>query len=218
MSTEMLSGAKCAKCKKRLPPYPGKGRTKRFCSAKCRLVAHRKGIKEMRPNVFFTPSHIVEHGRAAMTSIDLDPASCEAANATIKATAFFDEKQDGLQHDWIGNIWLNAPWGKFHPLFIRKLVAEYHAGRVKQAVIILKTTHVATGWFVEATKSLDFYACNPKSRINYSSPNYVTSSSPFPSIILGVGIPEGVFREHFGQLGSIAHFVSKDETKMEVAA
>jgi len=58
----------------------------------------------MRPNEFYTPSHIIELVRASMGGIDLDPASCELANETVGARRFYDIKQDGLKRPWFGNI------------------------------------------------------------------------------------------------------------------
>ena len=98
--------------------YPGM--PKRFCSTKCRMAAHRKAKAKMRPNEFYTPPHIIEVARACMGGIDLDPASCAMANETVRATAFYGVKDDGLKRPWFGRVWLNPPYGNFWPKFVAR--------------------------------------------------------------------------------------------------
>jgi ParB family transcriptional regulator, chromosome partitioning protein len=45
-----------------------------------------------------------------MGAFDLDPASCEEANQTVKATKFYGAADNGLEHEWYGKIWLNPPY------------------------------------------------------------------------------------------------------------
>jgi hypothetical protein len=61
---------------------------------------------------YYTPSTWVERARNVLGTIDLDPASNEVAQRTIKATTWFDKESDGLQQPWRGNIWLNPPYGR----------------------------------------------------------------------------------------------------------
>ena len=72
----MLPIQKCVHCKRAMAPRIYPGTPKRFCSTKCRTAAHRKAARDMRPNEFYTPSHIIELVRASMGGIDLDPATC----------------------------------------------------------------------------------------------------------------------------------------------
>lgn len=61
---------------------------------------------------WYTPEKYIEAARMVMGSIDLDPASNDFANETVKAKTFFDEEQNGLEQKWFGNIWLNPPFGR----------------------------------------------------------------------------------------------------------
>jgi hypothetical protein len=101
-------------------------------------VAERHSSKS---NEHYTPSFIVDAARATMTVIDLDPASCEVANRTVRASAIYTQADNGLVLPWHGNVFLNPPGGKLEgqsnqKLWWFKLAAEWMAGRVRSAVFV----------------------------------------------------------------------------------
>lgn len=60
----------------------------------------------------FTPHDVVEAARELMGGIDLDPASCAAANKYIRATTFYTQRRNGLKRrPWSGRVFLNPPGG-----------------------------------------------------------------------------------------------------------
>lgn len=64
---------------------------------------------------WFTPDVILERAQRVLGHIDLDPASCEAANMRVGARTFFTAEQDGLAQDWdryAGTVFLNPPGDK----------------------------------------------------------------------------------------------------------
>jgi hypothetical protein len=78
----------------------------------------------------FTPPEYVEAARKVMGSIDLDPASCEVAQITVKAKRYYTKENNGLDKHWKGNIFLNPPYS--HPevkQFIDKLLSELKPGQ-----------------------------------------------------------------------------------------
>jgi DNA N-6-adenine-methyltransferase (Dam) len=106
---------------------------------------------QQKSNEWYTPSKYVEAARAVMGSIDLDPASCELANRTVKATRFYSAKENGLAQEWSGNVWLNPPYGRTNDqsnmgTFTRRLVTEYRERRIKQA-ILLTSSKTSNSWF-----------------------------------------------------------------------
>lgn len=117
---------------------------------------------------WYTPSPIVEAAREVMGGIDLDPASHEEANRTVKATEFFTEADNGLRLGWHGRIFLNPPGGLVAE-FWRFLIEEHHLGRVQQAVWIgysleqLQTLQCAKAF----TTPLDFPICITAKRIAF---------------------------------------------------
>jgi hypothetical protein len=101
-------------------------------------VAARHSSKS---NEHYTPSFIVDAARATMTAIDLDPASCEVANRTVRASAIYTQADNGLVLPWHGNVFLNPPGGKLEgqsnqKLRWFKLAAEWMAGSVRSAVFV----------------------------------------------------------------------------------
>ena len=61
---------------------------------------------------YYTPSRFIESARLVMGNIDLDPASCEIANRTVKADRFFTKEDNGLAQEWAGRVWMNHPFHK----------------------------------------------------------------------------------------------------------
>lgn len=59
---------------------------------------------------WYTPVHIIEAARRCMGGIDLDPASCENANQTVKAASYFTLADNGLSLPWYGRVWMNHPF------------------------------------------------------------------------------------------------------------
>lgn len=62
---------------------------------------------------FFTPPFIIEAARKVMGGIDLDPASCEAANRVVQAKRFYTRDNDALAPSakWRGRVFMNHPFG-----------------------------------------------------------------------------------------------------------
>ena len=58
----------------------------------------------------YTPREIIIDVKKVLGSINLDPASCFLAQETIQAENFFTEKEDGLNQNWYGNVFLNPPY------------------------------------------------------------------------------------------------------------
>ena len=117
---------------------------------------------------WYTPAAIVEAARLALGgTIDLDPASCATANATVQARGFYGEAQDGLAQRWNGAVFVNPPspprpWWK-------KLRGEIEAGRVSKAVFVgysietLQQFQDDDAWFVR------WDICVPRRRVRYET-------------------------------------------------
>jgi hypothetical protein len=150
---------------------------------------------------YYTPRNIVEAARLALGVIDLDPASCEVANGTVKATRFFTQADDGLKQDWSGRVWMNHPFGKdVNKLWINKLVREYRSGRVTAACCI---TWACTSeqWFQPL---ICFPQCFLFPRTNYLlETGAVLRGSTKGSVVTYMGENVTQFAEAFCKLGAV---------------
>lgn len=84
-----------------------------------------------------TPPEILEVVRVLLGNIDLDPCSSPQFNLNVRATQFFTEQDNGIEHRWQGNVYLNPPGGRARPgarAWWDKLCQEYKAGNVGSAV------------------------------------------------------------------------------------
>lgn len=76
----------------------------------------KKNQREHAPSIdktdkWHSPELILEGARDVLGGIDLDPASSEIANKRVKAKQFFTEKDNPLERDWHGSVFLNPPSG-----------------------------------------------------------------------------------------------------------
>jgi phage N-6-adenine-methyltransferase len=99
---------------------------------------------------WYTPEEYIDLARKVLGDIDLDPASCEIAQRTVKAKKFYTKEDNGLKKPWHGRVWLNPPYSNPEMgQFVDKLLAERNAKRVK-AAILLSHNFTDTGWFQKA--------------------------------------------------------------------
>lgn len=104
---------------------------------------------------WYTPAKYVSLAREVMGAIDLDPASCEAAQETVKAGEFFSADDDGLSREWSGRVFLNPPYRQ--PLcqqFVTKLCESHESGAVSQAVL-LTNDQTDTAWWQQGARAAD---------------------------------------------------------------
>ncbi len=149
---------------------------------------------------WYTPAQYVEAARRVLGEIDLDPASCNEANKTIRAGRYFAEKDDGLAHDWPGRVWLNPPYCGLQGPFVQKLIAEYEAGRTRAAVILVNANSTDAGWFAPL---FDFPLCFVRGRMNFHSPSTDKSSPTHGSVFAYLGPDEDRFIAEFAALGPV---------------
>jgi phage N-6-adenine-methyltransferase len=118
---------------------------------------------------WYTPGLYVELARELFGEIDLDPASSDKAQETVKATRYFTKEDDGLTKEWRGNVWLNPPYARdIIPKFMQKLVDEYIQGGVNQAVV-LTNNYTDTEWFHLGAKHCSAI-CFTKGRVAFLDP------------------------------------------------
>lgn len=130
----------------------------------------REARHSSKSNEWYTPKKYIEAAREVMGWIDLDPASCWAANAIVDADVILTPEQDGLTYTWCGRVWLNPPYGltgrvSNQSLWSKKLINGFRAGTVTQAVLLVNA-ETSAGWFQELW---DYPICFTNHRIRFIS-------------------------------------------------
>lgn len=95
-------------------------------------------------NEWYTPLHIIERARAVLGGIDLDPASCDAAQAVVRAANYYTVDTP-LYRPWAGRVWLNPPFDAT-PIWVKRLEGEYVAGGVTAAVLLVNSAPGYAWW------------------------------------------------------------------------
>jgi ParB family transcriptional regulator, chromosome partitioning protein len=120
-------------------------------------------------NEWYTPEEYVRAARDVLGDIELDPASCAAANECVRALRFFTKEDDGLTQEWRAKtLWMNPPYAQ--PLigqFIEKLVSEIDVGNVEEAVVLTNDSS-DTVWFQSAGRKSQAI-CLTRGRISFLS-------------------------------------------------
>lgn len=103
---------------------------------------------------WYTPAEIIEAARTLMGDIDLDPATCIAAQKVVFAVDWYTKEDDGLSQSWHGRIWCNPPYS--YPLiekFTQKALAEYDTGHMTEGLLLVNNCTDAA-WFVALAERL----------------------------------------------------------------
>jgi phage N-6-adenine-methyltransferase len=153
-------------------------------------------------NEWYTPAEYVEAARLVMGGIDLDPASSETANRTVKASRILTQEQNGLAVSWHGRVWLNPPYAQpWIAQFAEKMVEEFKSGRVRDA-ITLTHNYTDTQWF-HALAGSAAAVCFTRGRIGFLSPDgkraAPTQGQAF--CYFGANVPQ--FAEEFARFGLV---------------
>ena len=152
---------------------------------------------------WYTPQEYVDAVREVMGEIDLDPATCEAAQEQIQAKHCFTKDDNGLDHPWIGRVFLNPPYSM--PLveqFTGKAISEYDAGNAEEAIVLVNNC-TDTRWF---HKLLDrFPACFTSGRLQFWRPDHGNFSARQGQVFfyLGPHWKGEVFASVFSQFGIV---------------
>jgi hypothetical protein len=180
-----------------------------------------------------TPLEFIEVVRSVLMDIDLDPASDQVANENVRAKSIFTIEDDGLKHDWAGQVFLNPPGGRLDPytlqptkspvkavssvaLWWAKLIYELQSGRVTEAVFIAFSLEalMTTQKFAPNLPVTAFPFCVPSKRYNYqASADAKNGSPPGASAIVYLGNNQPLFEAEARKLGFVSRGLTATEAR-----
>ena len=154
-------------------------------------------------NEWYTPRDYIEAARQAMGGIDLDPASCEVAQANVQAGRFYTIEDNGLDKKWTGNVWLNPPYSKeLIGLFAAKVAGE--SERFRQAVVLVNNA-TDTAWFHQMV-SVASAVCFFRGRIRFLDKTGKPANTPVQGqAAIYIGPNVDAFRRAFSPMGFVVN-------------
>lgn len=166
------------------------------------VKAHQtKALQSSESDDWYTPATYVEAARAVLGEIDLDPASCDIANRTVRAAKYYSIDHDGLAHPWAGRVWLSPPYGSLAGAFVGRLVTEYAEGRVSAAVVLVNAHSTDASWFQPLW---DHPLCFTNHRIDFiPPPGRPKSGSTHGSVFAYLGPHPSLFAKCFHGFGAV---------------
>jgi ParB family chromosome partitioning protein len=166
----------------------------------------RRALTSSASVEWYTPPEYIDAARRVLGGIDLDPASCDEANAIVHARQCYTAADNGLALPWFGRLWLNAPYGwdedgdSRQAVWSAHLLEAYRDRAIKASVSLW---NVATGsaWFQALW---DVPLCFPDHRIRYIGPGGVASKQPtHANVFAYLGDDVAAFAREFVQFGRI---------------
>lgn len=150
---------------------------------------------------WYTPPEYIEAARKLMGGIDLDPASSDEAQKTVRAKLYFTESDNGLGKEWAGRVWLNPPYGDTIAAFIGRLV-EFVKSRAVTEAVLLTHNSCDTGWWHEAAGTCAAVLFT-RGRINFKRSDGFTASPPLGQTFFYFGKRPKTFAAKFADFGCV---------------
>lgn len=122
-----------------------------------------------------TPQELFDH-YDRIFNFTLDPCS---THGNAKCAMHYTKEEDGLSKPWTGSVWMNPPYGKEIPKWVRK---AYESAQEGATVVCLLPARTDTRWFHEwcVKGELTFL----KGRLKFLNPEQAKPQpAPFPSMI-----------------------------------
>ena len=151
---------------------------------------------------WYTPALYIEAARQVLGAIDLDPASSDIAQKTVKASEYFTAQRSSLNVPWHGRVWLNPPFSQ--PAiqhFAEKTVLEATEGRIDQA-IVLTHNYTDTFWF-HHIEEVAARICFTRGRIAFLNPQGEKCAPTQGQAFFYIGENAQAFDEVFRQFGFV---------------
>ncbi len=163
---------------------------------------------------WYTPAAYIDAVKEVLGDIDVDPASCERANETVKSKVYYTKDDNGFTKQWPGKVFCNPPYGydekNNQSKWSARLDEQYQAGITTEAILLVNAA-VGTSWYDRMCK---YPVCQPRRRINFYSPSPKKHGATHGSAFFYLGPIVETFARVFEQFGRV--MVSMQVSQVEV--
>jgi DNA N-6-adenine-methyltransferase Dam len=151
---------------------------------------------------WYTPAELIDAARDVLGGIDLDPASSDIANETVKADRYYTVDVNGLTQPWQGRVWMNPPYtAGLVGLFATKLLDEHHAGNVPAALALTNNSTDTRWWQSLARRSRG--VCMLAGRVRFYDEDGNPGTPLQGQTVCYLGDDPAVFIERFDTFGVV---------------
>ena len=112
-------------------------------------------------------------------SFDLDPCSPGRGRSRVRAREHFDPVDDGLAHQWHGDVYMNPPYGRTIGAWVAKAREEAGAGRARMVVALLPARTDTAWWHRDIAGKAHVWLI--RKRLSFGDGD---APAPFPSAIV----------------------------------
>jgi len=151
-----------------------------------------------KQNDWYTPGKYIEAARSTLGIIDIDPASSELAQETVKATTYFTEETNGLDKEWLGKVWMNPPYSMPE---IQQFIDKLFESNVEEWIVLTNNSS-DTGWFHKLLDGADL-VCFTKGRVGFENIQGDTMATRQGQTFFYKGKNHIKFIEEFNRFGAI---------------
>ena len=159
-------------------------------------------------NEWWTPPEMLAAVRDVIGDIELDPASCAAANEFVRAERIYTIEDNGLSQFWDArSLFLNPPYGKIgnrsgQDVWMEYLIAQL--GSIDMCIALTKTVPGYVWWDRLFRGGWPGLLCITEGRLSFLSSNGETRGQSKAASSLWYYGPYGnEFRERFECVGRV---------------
>ena len=159
-------------------------------------------------NEWYTPPEILDAVRDVIGDIELDPASCTAANEFVRAERIYTVEDNGLAQFWgARSLFLNSPYGKIgsrsgQDVWMECLISQL--GSIETCIALTKAVPGYVWWDQLFRGGWPGLLCITEGRLSFiSSDGGKRGQSKAASSLWYYGPYENEFRERFESIGRV---------------